>query len=116
MRDPVNAPPLRIWPDRDTVQSWRWLEAETPVDFTQEADGTGYEADIMLLRCGSVIWQGPLDLDADGYLTVTIPASIGQTLRSRHRIDATYQINITAPIREQSAVWIGAVSVHEVHA
>lgn len=116
MRAPVQIPPLNIWPDRDTVQSWRYLEAQTPVDFTQTLEGVGYSGEILILRCGSVIWQAPLVLDADGYVTVTVPESIGQTLRSPRRIDATYQITITAPEPELSLVWIGAVSVYEVHA
>ena len=116
MQAPVQVPPLNIFPDRDTDQSWRYLEAQTPVDFTQTLEGVGYTGEILILRCGSVIWQSALDLDAAGYVTVTVPASIGQTLRSRHRIDATYQITLNSPIPEQSVVWIGPVSVYEVHA
>lgn len=116
MRAPVSVPPLCIFPDRDTVQSWRYLEAQTPVDFAQTLDGAGYRGEILILRCGSVVWQAALDLDAEGYVTVTVPASVGQTLRSPHRIDATYQITLNSPIPEQSVVWIGPVSVYEVHA
>lgn len=116
MRAPVQIPPLAIWPDRDTVQSWRYLEAQTPVDFTQTLEGVGYSGEIMILRCGSVIWQAHLVLDADGYVTVTVPESIGQTLRSPRRIDATGQIVITSPIPEQTVTWVFPVAVYEVHA
>ncbi|MDQ7262284.1 hypothetical protein NM680_13020 [Paracoccus sp. PS-1] len=115
MRAPVQIPPLNLWPDRDTVQSWRYLEAQTPVDFTQTLNGVGYSGEILILRCGSVLWQAALSLDADGYITVTVPQTIGQTLRSPRRVDATYQININSPIPEMSVVWIGPVSVYEVH-
>ncbi|ABL72156.1 hypothetical protein [Paracoccus denitrificans] len=115
MRAPVQIPPLNLWPDRDTRQSWRYLEAQTPVDFTQTLEGVGYTAEILILRCGSVIWQAPLDLDAEGYVSVTVPQTVGQTLRSPARIDATYEIRINAPEPELSLVWIGPVSVYEVH-
>ena len=116
MRAPIQIPPLSLWPDRDTLQTWRYLEAQTPVDFTQTLDGVGYSGEILILRCGSVIWQSPLTLDADGYVSVTVPPTVGQTLRSPARIDATYQININAPLPDLSVVWIGPVSVYEVHA
>ena len=116
MRAPVQTPPLCLFPDRDTRQSWRYLEAQTPVDFTLSVDGASYSGEILILRCGSVVWQSPLVLDAGGHVTTTIPATISQSLRGHHRIDATYQITINSPIPEQSVVWIGPVSVHEVYA
>ena len=115
MHPPIEVPPLSIFPDRDTQQSWRYLEAQTPVDFTQTVDGVGYTAEILILRCGSVIWQASLDLDADGYVSVTVPQTVGQTLRSPARVDATYEIRINAPEPELSMIWIGPVSVYEVY-
>lgn len=34
MQPPIQIPTLSIWPDRDTQQTWLYLEAQSPVDFT----------------------------------------------------------------------------------
>lgn len=116
MRAPVQIPPLSLFPDRDTQQSWRYLEAQMPVDFSLTVDGASYSGEILILRCGAVVWQSPLELDADGYVTVTVPAATTQALQSHHQVNANYQITINSPIPEQSVVWIGPVSVYEVYA
>lgn len=114
MREPQKIPPLNIWPNQDTLQTWRYLEAQEPVDFTQTLEGVGYTGEILFLRCGSVVWQSALDLDADGNVSVTIPETIGQLLIGPRRIDATGQITITSPIPEQSVTWVFPVAVYEV--
>jgi len=114
--DPIKLPPLDIWPDRDTQQSWQYREAQTPVDFTATLDGVGYAATIMLLRCGKVEWTGPATLDSDGGVTVTVPQATGYSLRGCSRIDATFQINIDAPEPGLSLVWVGPVCVQEIYA
>ena len=114
MRGPVQVPPLNLWPTVTTKQSWQYVEGQIPVDFTQTLDGVGYSAELLLLRCKEVKHRFTLELDADGYLTVSIPPEVSEEMRSCKRIDATYQINITAPIPEMSEFWAGPVVVHEV--
>lgn len=115
MREVVKLPPLSIWPDRDTTQSWRYLEAQTPIDFTQTLNGVGYTAEILIIQCDEVAWRAPLLLGAQGYLTATIPESVGLDLSRPERIDAHYQINLNSPVPEQSQVWTGPVTVYEVY-
>ncbi|MTH34132.1 hypothetical protein GL279_05895 [Paracoccus limosus] len=116
MQDVVSVPPLTLWPTQETRQSWRYLEAETPVDFTQTVDGAAYSAELLILRKKVVEYRVPLALDGDGYLTATIPAQVGQDMRSCRRIDAAYQITITAPLPDLNVVWQGPVIVQEIAA
>ena len=114
MRPVETLPPLNLWTHDDTVQSWRYLEAQTPVDFTQTLDGIGYAGELLLLVCGQTKYRYTLALDADGYLTANIPAADSKALKSFRRIDCNYQITITAPIPDLSVVWVGPVVVNEV--
>ena len=114
MREPIQTPPLALWPTMTTVQSWQYIDGQDPVDFTQTLDGAAYSAEMLLLRCNVVKHRFPLDLDAEGYMTVSIPPEVGEEMRSCKRIDAAYQINITSPIPELSEVLTGPVIVHEV--
>lgn len=107
-------PAFSITPLQDTTQVWRLVEAEKPVDWTATYGGVGYTAEIVISRCGKVYHRSPVALDADGFLTATIPASVAQELRSARLVDAQYQIQITAPMPDQSEVWEGNISVDEV--
>lgn len=110
----TRVPPLIICPITDTTQSWRWVEGQTPVDFSHVVDGQVWSAEIQIFRCRVEAFRAALDLTADGYLSIAIPASVAAELRSCRRIDATYQITITAPLPDLSEVWTGAVVVQEV--
>lgn len=112
----VRVPPLAISLIADTQASWRWVEGQTPVDFTQTVDGEGWSAEIIVYRCRDEVLRAPVALDAGGYLSVTIPVAVAEKLRSCRRIDATYQINITAPLPDLSEVWAGPVVVQEERA
>ncbi|MDT1061202.1 hypothetical protein RM190_04975 [Paracoccus sp. CPCC 101403] len=114
MRPVDTLPPLNLWTHDDTQQSWRYLEAQTPVDFTQTLNGVGYAGEILLLVCGQTKYRYALTLDADGYISVTIPAADSKVLKTCRRIDASFQITITAPVPELSLIWSGPVVVTEV--
>lgn len=114
MRPIEPLPPLVLWTHDDTQQSWRYLEAQTPVDFTATLEGVGYTGELLLIVCGQTKYRYTLDLDADGYLSVTIPATTSKALATCRRIDCTFQITITAPEPELSVVWVGPVVVNEV--
>ena len=116
MQPPIQIPPLEIWPDRDTKQSWLYLEGQAPVDFTRVMNGIPYSGQILILRCGSVIWNSPVDLAADGSVSVIVPAAVGMALRGPAPVDATGQIIITAPEPDLSLTWVFPVSVYEVYA
>ncbi|MTH33069.1 hypothetical protein GL279_00455 [Paracoccus limosus] len=116
MQPIITVPPLNLWTTQDARQSWRYLEAESPVDFTQTVDGAGYTAELLVLRARTVEYRARLELDADGFLSATIPAQVGQSMRSCKRIDAAYQITITAPLPDLNVVWQGPVIVQEIAA
>lgn len=105
--------PLHLSRIANTTATWRWIEGQTPVDFSQVVDGRAWSAEIIIYRCQDEAFRAPLALTADGYLSVTVPTTVAEALRSCRRIDATYQITITAPLPDQSEVWTGPVVVQE---
>lgn len=114
--DVVRIPPLGLSLIADTSAAWRWIEGQTPVDFTQTLNGAAWSAEIIIFRCRDEAFRGAMALDDQGYLSVTIPVAVAEALRSCRRIDATYQINITAPLPDLSEVWSGPVVVQEERA
>lgn len=106
-------PPLGLSTIGDTEQFWQWIEGQTPVDFTAIIDGLGWSAEFLIETRDGVIHRSPVALDASGYLSVTVPVLVALALRSCRRIDANYQITITAPLPDMSEVWRGPVVVHE---
>lgn len=107
-------PPITLSPVDETVLSWQYLEAQSPVDFTQEVDGTSWSAEIIIWNCGVDMLRAPVALAADGGVSVTIPASTSAALRSARRIDAHFQIRFTAPIPDFNMVWQGPATVLEI--
>lgn len=110
----VTTPPIRLSPVTDTIQSWQSLEAETPVDFTLTTDGNAWSAEFLIENCGQVTYRTPATLDADGYVSVSVPAATTAAIRSARRIDASYQIRFTAPLPDLDVVWQGPVVVQEI--
>lgn len=109
----VRVPPLHLSLIADTEASWRWVEGQSPVDFSGTIDGQGWSAEIIIFRCREEAFSAPVTLTADGYLSVTVSVAVAEALRSCRRIDASYQINITAPLPDLSEVWAGPVIVQE---
>lgn len=107
-------PPLKLSPVTDTIQSWRVVEGQTPVDFTATVDGNGWSAEFLIENCGQVEYRAPATLDADGYVSVSIPARTSAALRSRRRIDAQFQIRFSAPLPDFDEVWRGPIVVQEI--
>lgn len=114
--DVVRTPPLDLSLISETPAAWRWIEGQTPVDFTQTLNGAVWSAELIIFRCRDEAFRGAMTLDAQGYLSVTVPVAVAEALRSCRRIDATYQIIITAPLPDLSEVWTGPVIVQEERA
>ena len=110
----TTTPPILISPVTDTVQSWRLVEGETPVDFTASVDNKAWSAEFLLENCGFVAFRAAAELDAAGYINITIPAATSAAIRSAKRIDAKYQIRFTAPLSDFDEVWQGPIVVQEV--
>lgn len=108
--------PISLSPVTDTVASWQWLEAQTPIDFTETLEGQGWSAEFLIENCGTVAFREAVTLAADGGISITIPQATSAALRSARRIDAFYQIRFTAPLPEMDEVWRGPVIVLEITA
>jgi hypothetical protein len=82
-------------------------------------DLTGWSGELIIAQSAGAeaIARYPLDLDADGWITVTLTAA--QTLALEldpaqqigGRVNAFYQITLTAPEPEFSQVWQGGVVI-----
>lgn len=110
----VTLPPVALSPADETVASWQFVENNQAVDFTQIHGGNLWTAEALLENCGSVVWRGPVSLDAQGGVSVMIPQDVSAGLRSSRRIDAALQLRFFAPLPDFNMVWRAPVSVLEI--
>lgn len=107
-------PAVLLSPVEDTSVAYELHDHQQPVDFTLTINGEGWRAEALLENCRGVAWRGPVTLDAQGGISVTIPQVVGASLRTCKRIDATFQVRFFAPVPDFNMVWRAPASVLEV--
>ena len=111
----VQLPPLQIIQGQDAYFWAVFMEGSTPVDLT------GWTGEVKLAReiDGHDFWSAPVQLDAEGNVSVTLPASETDAFCVRgHKIGSetvgVFQITLTAPVSEFNEIWQGNVAIARV--
>lgn len=108
----VQLPPIQVIEGQDTYFNARFMEGDRPVDFT------GWSAEFVMghdLRARG-FWRSDVDLDAEGNVSLTIPADQTDAFCFNDRrmgsdAEGVFQITFTAPMPQFNEIWQGNIAV-----
>lgn len=107
----VQLPPLQIVEGQDAYFFAKFIEGKGPVKF----DGWSGEIKLAHDRSWKAFWTAPVQLDAQGNVSVTIPHTETDAFCVRRvaGLDTVgmFQITLTAPVPEFNEIWQGAVAI-----
>lgn len=107
MTQPIILPPITVTQGREFYQEWTWTRDGDPVDMS------GWSGEAVLKRRpqGNDLWRGPVDLDGNGVIALTVPA--GADLPARAKVGpyaiGVFELRVVGP--DDGAVFQGTLNV-----